>query len=52
MYQLVKDPLTGEMMNQVLRIADQAWIPFGPKNTDYQTYLAWLAEGNTPLQPN
>ena len=24
-------------------------VPFNPDNTDYQAYLKWLAEGNTPL---
>jgi hypothetical protein len=24
-------------------------IPFDPDNTDYQAYLKWVAEGNTPL---
>jgi hypothetical protein len=24
-------------------------IPFAPANTDYQQYLKWVEEGNTPL---
>ena len=32
----------------VLRIADSAFIPFTEGNTDYQQYLVWLTEGNTP----
>ena len=47
MYKLIKNILT-DNINSVLRIADNAFIPFDPANTDYQQYLAWVSEGNQP----
>ena len=33
----------------IQRLADNAFIPPDPANTDYAAYQVWLAEGNTPL---
>jgi hypothetical protein len=49
MYKLLTDKITGEQIDTIQRLSDNAFIPFDPANTDYQKYLAWLAEGNEPL---
>jgi hypothetical protein len=46
MYQLAKT-LGSEM---IVRVADSAWIPVNEANSDYQAYLAWVAEGNTATE--
>ncbi len=49
MYRLThKHPVT-DKVESVKRLSDNAFIPFDPANTDYQQYLKWLEEGNTPL---
>ena len=46
MYKLYNAPLGGQ---QVIRLSDNAMIPFDPANTDYQQYLKFLEEGGQPL---
>ena len=43
MYKLM-DLFNGSQV--VIRLSDNACIPFDPDNTDYQAYLKWVAEGN------
>ena len=48
MYKLQKPIVEGSVSTVVKRSTDNAFIPFDPANTDYQEYLKWVAEGNTP----
>jgi hypothetical protein len=50
MYKLTSiHKITGNALNMVVRLSDNAYIPMDPANTDYIAYLKWLEEGNTPL---
>jgi len=48
-YKLKNDPITGEL-NCILKVegSTNLSIPIAEGNTDYQEYLAWVTEGNTP----
>ena len=47
MYKIITNQLTSKI-NMIQRLSDNAFIPLDPDNTDYQQYLAWLAQGNLP----
>jgi hypothetical protein len=44
MYKLVKN-LSGELLNTVIRLQDNAFIPFDEANRDYQAFLKYKEEG-------
>jgi hypothetical protein len=46
MYKLFRSSFGSEL---IIRLSDNAYIPLNPANTDYQAYLKWVAEGNTPI---
>jgi hypothetical protein len=47
MYKLHRSLTTGEICF-VIQLSSDTFIPFNPENRDYQEYLKWVAEGNTP----
>jgi len=52
MYQQLPNDFMGQPAQVIKRLSDNAFIPFDPSNTDYQEYLKWVAEGNTPEPPD
>ena len=51
MYKIIVDPTTKKEIC-IERISDHAFIPINQNNSDYQDFLKWIAEGNTPLPPD
>jgi hypothetical protein len=49
MYRIIIDEFTKLPVPSIRRLFDGACIPTDPDNTDYQQYLKWVEEGNTPL---
>ena len=47
MYKLFNRP-NGKAFG-IIRLSDNAFIPFDLANTDYAEYLRWLEAGNTPI---
>ena len=49
MYKLSKSKITGEIKVVNKEVDGVLYsIPFDPANSDYQEFLKWCAEGNTP----
>ncbi len=47
-YKKCWDSMLSQEASCILRNEDGALIPTVPGNRDYDEYLEWLAEGNTP----
>ena len=49
MYKLCTPNVPSNTVSMVLRLIDNAFIPFDPANRDFQEYQEWIALGNQPL---
>jgi hypothetical protein len=52
MYKLIEYKIFNVVNKSVIKANEDGSttsIPFDPDNTDYQAYLKWVSEGNTPL---
>lgn len=53
MYKII--PKYKDIPQMIKRISDSVFIPEDENNYEYQEYLKWLEEGNTPIpadEPN
>jgi len=48
MYQQTPPRFEGQSAQCIKRIADNAFIPFDPANTDAAEFAKWLQDGNRP----
>jgi hypothetical protein len=48
MYKLAPPNIINKTQDAVIRLEDNAIIPFASDNTDYQAYLKWVEEGGVP----
>jgi len=49
MYKLLPPIPPSTTTTMIMRLSDGACIPMNEENADYQAYLDWIAEGNTPI---
>ena len=52
MYKQLLDRNSQVRTDVILRIEDNACIPFDPANQDFVEYNKWLSLGNQPLPPD
>lgn len=50
MYKLVNEPKTNMLIGvRITTSTGEIFIPINPDLPEYQEYLDWVAQGNTPL---
>jgi hypothetical protein len=50
MYKQLINSVTGDLLEQVQRLSDNAFIPFDPANTDYQAFIYQIDNDEAELE--